>query len=207
MFPREEEWNFASSIALTEVSKHETERCCLWPICCAAMCWYSTCPICAGFRSRATRCICAAANDTRDAGAGGAVLRPLGGAALFRARRLPHGRTVEVFRGNLKQLVDSGGHHALIHCHTPVGGHGGPSGGAGERGSGARVVLYTAHGFHFFTGAPLRNWLLFYPAERFLARFTDLLITINREDEARARRFPARRVAPHQWDRCGSEPL
>ena len=64
----------------------------------------------------------------------------------------------------------------------------------GARKRGTRV-LYTAHGFHFFTCAPLKNWLLFYPAERFLARFTDLLITINREDEARARRFPARRVA------------
>jgi glycosyltransferase EpsD len=62
------------------------------------------------------------------------------------------------------------------------------------RKAGTRVV-YTAHGFHFFTGAPLVNWLLYYPAERFLARCTDLLITINAEDYARAKRFRAGRTA------------
>lgn len=64
----------------------------------------------------------------------------------------------------------------------------------GARGRGTRVV-YTAHGFHFFTGAPLKNWLLFYPVERVLSRFTDLLVTINGEDYARARRFHAQRAA------------
>jgi len=54
--------------------------------------------------------------------------------------------------------------------------------------------LYTAHGFHFFTGAPLRNWLLFYPVEKELSRETDLLLTINREDYTRAKRFHARRT-------------
>ena len=98
----------------------------------------------------------------------------------------------EVFR-RLKQLIDAED-YALIHCNTPVGGLLGRLAARAARKRGTRVV-YTAHGFHFFTGAPLKNWLLFYPAERFLARFTDLLITINREDEARARRFPARRVA------------
>lgn len=50
-------------------------------------------------------------------------------------------------------------------------------------------VIYTAHGFHFYRGAPLINWLLYYPAERWLARYTDVLITINGEDYKRARRF------------------
>lgn len=49
-------------------------------------------------------------------------------------------------------------------------------------------VIYTAHGFHFFKGAPLKNWLLHYPIERWLARYTDVLITINKEDFGRAKK-------------------
>jgi glycosyltransferase involved in cell wall biosynthesis len=57
-------------------------------------------------------------------------------------------------------------------------------------------VFYTAHGFHFFTGAPIINWLLYYPVERWLSRFTDVLVTINQEDYQRATKsFKARRVA------------
>ena len=56
-------------------------------------------------------------------------------------------------------------------------------------------VMYTAHGFHFFNGAPLKNWLIYYPIECFLARYTDVLITINKEDYARAKKsLKARRV-------------
>ena len=43
-------------------------------------------------------------------------------------------------------------------------------------------VFYTAHGFHFCKGAPIMNWLLYYPIEKVLARYTDCLITINEED-------------------------
>ena len=49
-------------------------------------------------------------------------------------------------------------------------------------------VLYTAHGFHFFKGAPKLNWLIFYPIEKLLSYFTDALITINKEDFDRAKR-------------------
>lgn len=54
-------------------------------------------------------------------------------------------------------------------------------------------VLYTAHGFHFCKGGPVRNWMLYYPIERYLARFTDCLITINQEDYniAKNHRFKA----------------
>lgn len=48
-------------------------------------------------------------------------------------------------------------------------------------------TIYTAHGFHFFKGAPLRNWLLYYPIEKYLSKYTDILITINREDYQRAK--------------------
>lgn len=92
----------------------------------------------------------------------------------------------------LKSLVDAEA-YALIHCHTPVGGMLARLAARDARRRGTRV-LYTAHGFHFYSGAPLRNWLMYYPAERFLSRFTDLLLTINREDSRRAARFHATRA-------------
>lgn len=103
-----------------------------------------------------------------------------------------HPGNYAVYR-RLKALIDTEG-YALVHCHTPVGAMLARLAARGARRRGTRV-LYTAHGFHFYTGAPLRNWLLFYPAERALSRLTDLLITINREDYARARRFHAAQTA------------
>lgn len=50
-------------------------------------------------------------------------------------------------------------------------------------------VIYTAHGFYFYKYAPVLNWIAFYPVERLLARRTDQLITINREDKVLAGRF------------------
>ena len=61
------------------------------------------------------------------------------------------------------------------------------------RKSGTRVV-YMCHGFHFFKGASLLNWLVFYPIERFMSRFCDCIVTINHEDEARAKTFHCPRV-------------
>jgi glycosyltransferase involved in cell wall biosynthesis len=48
-------------------------------------------------------------------------------------------------------------------------------------------IMYTAHGFHFFKGAPLKNWVLYYPIEKYLSKYTDILITINKEDYQRAK--------------------
>src|SRR5690606_11678819 len=78
----------------------------------------------------------------------------------------------------------------LIHVHTPVAS---VLGRIAAKMSGNPFVIYTAHGFHFFTGAPILNWLLYYPVERLLSRWTDYLITINEEDYQRAKRFPVRR--------------
>lgn len=82
----------------------------------------------------------------------------------------------------LKKLVGETSYD-FIHCHTPIGGVIGRL--VGHK-HGVKVI-YTAHGFHFYTGAPLLNWLLFYPIEKWLARYTDVLITINEEDYARAK--------------------
>jgi glycosyltransferase involved in cell wall biosynthesis len=49
-------------------------------------------------------------------------------------------------------------------------------------------VIYTAHGFHFYEGAPLKNWLIYYLIERWLARYTDVIITMNKEDYDRAKK-------------------
>ena len=56
-------------------------------------------------------------------------------------------------------------------------------------------VIYAAHGFHFFKGAPLKNWFIFYNVEKWCSKFTDLLITINKEDYEYAKEFHAKKVA------------
>lgn len=86
-------------------------------------------------------------------------------------------------------------HYRIIHCHTPMGGVLGRLAAIQARKKDTKV-FYTAHGFHFYRGAPLLNWLLYYPIERTLARFTDCLITINEEDYriARQHRFSAKQI-------------
>lgn len=85
----------------------------------------------------------------------------------------------------LRELIDKE-EIDMVHCHTPVGGMAARV--AGQLSKKKPYMIYTAHGFHFYKGAPLLNWLLFYPIEKILARWTDVIITINREDYARAKR-------------------
>ena len=80
--------------------------------------------------------------------------------------------------------------YELVHCHTPMGG---VLGRLAAKSANSPYVIYTAHGFHFYKGAPLMNWLLFYPIERWLAKITDILITINQEDYNLANRFRIRK--------------
>lgn len=72
-------------------------------------------------------------------------------------------------------------HYDVIHCNTPVGGMIGRIAGNPYRKLGTKV-FYTAHGFHFYNGAPIKNWLIYYPIEKCMSRFTDKLITITEED-------------------------
>lgn len=92
----------------------------------------------------------------------------------------------------LKELIDSN-EYDIIHCHTPMGGVLTRLAALEAREGGTKVI-YTAHGFHFFKGASLKNWLMYYPIERWLARYTDVLITINKEDYCRAKKLKAKRV-------------
>lgn len=102
--------------------------------------------------------------------------------------------TLDTLRGvkQLRRVIDEG-HYDIVYCHTPVGALVARLAAGKARKKGTKVV-YFAHGFHFFTGAPLINWLLFYPIEQMLAYRTDLLITLNDEDYARARRLFPRKL-------------
>jgi len=93
----------------------------------------------------------------------------------------------------IKKLINDNSFE-LIHCHTPVAAMLVRLAAKKARKKGTKVI-YTAHGFHFFKGAPIKNWMLFYPIEKWLARYTDVLITINKEDYKRAKKcFKAGKV-------------
>ena len=94
----------------------------------------------------------------------------------------------------LKKIVEEN-HYDIVHCHTPIAAACTRIACRKVRKQGTKV-FYTAHGFHFYKGAPLKNWLIFYPIEKLCARWTDVLITINREDYALAqRKLKAKKVA------------
>ncbi|MGN1203243.1 MAG: glycosyltransferase family 4 protein [Eubacterium sp.] len=80
----------------------------------------------------------------------------------------------------LKKIIDENNYDA-VHCHTPMGAVVTRLAARDARKKGTKVI-YTAHGFHFYNGASKKNWLLFYPVEKYLAKDTDCLITINQED-------------------------
>lgn len=92
----------------------------------------------------------------------------------------------------LKELINNN-NYDIIHCHTPVGGAVGRLAAREARKRGTKVV-YTAHGFHFSKESPKKNWLIFYPIERELAKHTDVLITINNEDYEVAKKFRANQI-------------
>ncbi len=85
------------------------------------------------------------------------------------------------------QLLIKNGNYDVVHTHTP-------NASACVRFACRKLrkkdlkVFYTAHGFHFYKGAPLLNWLLYYPVEWLCAHWTDTLITINHEDYSFAKK-------------------
>ena len=86
----------------------------------------------------------------------------------------------------LKKVIDTG-NFDIIHCHTPVGAMITRLAATGARKRGTKVI-YTAHGFHFHKGSSLISWIAYYPVERLLAPLTDVLLTMNREDYALAKK-------------------
>jgi glycosyltransferase EpsD len=100
---------------------------------------------------------------------------------------------IEAYK-ELKNII-ADNDYDIIHCHTPVGGALARIAARNYRKRGTKVI-YTAHGFHFFEGSPVKNWILYYPLEKWLSRFTDVLITLNEEDynTALAGKFKAKKI-------------
>lgn len=93
----------------------------------------------------------------------------------------------------IRNLV-SKNQYDIVHCHTPIAAFCTRIACRKVRKQGTKV-FYTAHGFHFYKGAPLKNWLMYYPIEKLCAYWTDVLITINKEDYALAKKkMKAKRV-------------
>ncbi|MDR7871380.1 MAG: glycosyltransferase family 4 protein [Tissierellaceae bacterium] len=92
-------------------------------------------------------------------------------------------RNLQIYR-NLANIINDN-KYDVIHCHTPLVGVLTRFAARNIRKNGSKVI-YTAHGFHFCQGAPLKNWLLYYPIEKTMSYYTDCLITINKEDYERA---------------------
>lgn len=80
----------------------------------------------------------------------------------------------------LKKIIKKN-QYQLIECHTPMGGVVTRIAARKSRKKGTKVI-YMAHGFHFYKGAPILNWIVYYPIEKICSRWTDCLITITNED-------------------------
>ncbi len=89
----------------------------------------------------------------------------------------------ELIRGykQLKSACDEA-HYQIVHTQSPIGGVICRLAMKKARKKYGTKVIYAAHGFHFFEGAPKKNWLIFFNAEKYCSKFTDVLITINKED-------------------------
>lgn len=78
----------------------------------------------------------------------------------------------------------------LVYCQQPVGGLMGRFVGKKFK----IPVIYTAHGFHFFNGCPFKNKVIFKTVEKWLSKYTDILVTINEEDYQAALKMKAKKV-------------
>lgn len=86
----------------------------------------------------------------------------------------------------LRRIVQDN-HYDIVHCHSPIAAMCTRLACRSLRKKGVKVI-YTAHGFHFCKTAPRKNWLMFYPVEWICAWWTDVLITINEDDYALAKK-------------------
>lgn len=91
-------------------------------------------------------------------------------------------KNIEIYR-QLKSL--SSNDYTIVHVHSPIASVLVRT--AFKKSS--SYIIYTAHGFHFFKGSSIKSWILFYPLEKFLSNWTDLLLTINNEDTKIAKKF------------------
>lgn len=70
----------------------------------------------------------------------------------------------------------------IVYCHTAMGAVLARLAAKEARNKYGTKVIYVAHGFHFFKGGPKRSWLMYYPMEKYLSKYTDAIVTINEED-------------------------
>ena len=91
-------------------------------------------------------------------------------------------KSIRQVRELLKQRFD------LIHCHSPICAAIVRFEAQKYREQYGTKVFYTAHGFHFYDGAPIKNWIIFFSIEKLCSCWTDVLITINKEDYKRAKK-------------------
>ena len=94
--------------------------------------------------------------------------------------------------GDMKKVINNG-HYDIIWTNEPVMGVTVRLAAKKARKNGTKV-MYMVHGFHFYKGAPLLNWMIYYPIEKIMANKADLITTINREDYKRAQTFNVPRV-------------
>lgn len=94
-------------------------------------------------------------------------------------------KEIKIGYRNLCRFLEEHPDVGVIHCNTPIGGVLGRICGKKY----GKKVIYMAHGFHFYKGAPLINRTIFKFIEKRLALKTDCLITINQEDYEAAKKF------------------
>lgn len=73
------------------------------------------------------------------------------------------------------------GHYDVIHCNTVIAGILGRLCGKKNR---VPKIIYMVHGFHFHKKSSFLKWIMYYPVEKFMSRYNDYTITINKEDYA-----------------------
>lgn len=101
------------------------------------------------------------------------------------------GNIIKSYR-EMRKIVNAG-HYDIVHCQSPIGGVICRKACKKVRKSGTKVI-YEAHGFHFFKGASKTAWLIYYPIEKHYSRYTDVILTMNEEDYARAQSFHAGKI-------------
>ena len=102
--------------------------------------------------------------------------------------RKPYSFKVFKAQKTLKKIVKNA-NFSLIYCHQPVGG-------VLARLVGHKYkvpVLYMAHGFHFYKGAPFLNNILYKTIEKYCSRFTEAIITTNLEDFEASKKLRAKK--------------
>ena len=99
------------------------------------------------------------------------------------------GKHVQCYRTVKRLMLEN--QYLFCHCHSPIGGAIARIAGHATK----TKIIYTAHGFHFYKGASVLNWAIYYPIELLLSYWTNCLITINKEDYYRAKhKFHAKKT-------------